>query len=138
MATLSNDLVANSGKSGISKYYCEVCDYKCCKKYNWDKHLTTSKHFKATESNNPATEKWQKVANKMFCCENCGKEYNDRTGLWRHKKKCNQEKEQDETQTKQEETKNEIKFDKELFMMIINQNKEILEIVKNGTHNITL
>jgi len=137
MATLSNDLVANSGKNGNSKYYCEVCDYNCCKKYNWDKHLTTSKHFKATESNNPATEKWQKVANKMFCCENCGKEYNDRTGLWRHKKKCNQEKEQDETQTKQEETKNEINFDKELFMMLINQNKELLEIVKNGTHNTT-
>ena len=133
MATLSNDLVANSGKSGNSKYYCEVCDYKCCKKYNWDKHLNTSKHFKATESNNPATEKWQKVANKMFCCENCGKEYNDRTGLWRHNKKCNQKPEE----PKQEETKNEINFDKELFMMLINQNKELLEIVKNGTHNNT-
>ena len=89
MATFSNNLVAKSGKIVNSKYYCEVCDYNCCKKYNWDKHLTTSKHFKATESNDPATEKWQKVASKMFCCENCGKEYNDRTGLWRHMKKCN-------------------------------------------------
>ena len=127
MATFSNNLVANSGKSGNSKYYCEVCDYTCCKKYNWNKHLTTAKHIKATESNVSATEKWQKVANKMFCCENCGKGYNNRTGLWRHNKVC----------IKNEE--NNISNNDALVEYLMKENKEIkemiLEIVKNGITN---
>jgi hypothetical protein len=143
MATLSNNFVANSGKTSTNDYYCNNCHYKCFKKYNWDKHLLTYKHIKATESNTLATEKWQKWQNKIFCCENCGKEYNDRTGLWRHKKKCNQEKEQEKNEPS----------DKELMCMLIKQNSEILkenselrkeqtdikelilEIVKNGTMN---
>jgi hypothetical protein len=55
MATLSNNLVAKSGKSGNPNYYCEKCHYICFKKYNWNKHLTTSKHIKATNDNNLAT-----------------------------------------------------------------------------------
>lgn len=82
--TNSNNLVANSGKNGTSKYLCEKCDYICYKKYNWEKHLSTAKHIQATESNTLETEKWQKVA--IYCCQNCGKEYNNRTGLWKHKK----------------------------------------------------
>jgi hypothetical protein len=30
---------------------------------------------------------------KKFCCENCEKENTDRTGLWRHSKKCIKEDE---------------------------------------------
>ena len=134
MATFSNNLVA---ENGIHTYYCEKCNYKCCKKYNWDKHILTTKHYKATNGNNLATEKWQKWQNKQLCCENCGKEYNDRTGLWRHKKVCNQQQKETEEPT-----------DKELIMLLIKENSElrkeqtdikelILEIVKNGTHNTT-
>jgi len=130
METLGDNLVAKSGESGNSKYYCESCNYKCFKKYNWEKHITTSKHLKAIE-------KWQKVANNQFCCENCGKEYNDRTGLWRHKQKCNSHP------TNTIITKQDEPSDKELMCMLIKQNSElikehsdikemILEIVKNG------
>jgi hypothetical protein len=65
---------------------------------------------------------------QLFCCETCGKEYNDRTGLWRHKKKCN-------CVMKKADPDININIDKELMIMLINQNKELLEIVKNGTHN---
>jgi hypothetical protein len=41
----------------------------------------------------------------------------------------------EEEDDKQEISKNGINLDKELFMMLINQNKELLEIVKNGTSN---
>ena len=89
MATFSNNLVAKNGKSGNQEYYCEKCDYTCYKKYNWTKHITTAKHSKMPENAIFSTEKWQKVAhNTVYCCEKCGKEYSDRTGLWRHKKNC--------------------------------------------------
>jgi hypothetical protein len=133
MATLSNNLVAKSGKNGKSIYYCEKCDYNCFKKYNWNKHLTTSKHIKATNDNNLATEKWQKMANRVFCCENCGKEYKDRTGLWRHKKVCIKN---DEKTVSNSTSSN--KNDK-LIDFLMKENKEIkemiLEIVKNGITN---
>jgi hypothetical protein len=132
MATLSNNLVANNGKSSSSDYYCIVCNYKCCKKYNWDKHLSTNKHDKATKSNILSTQNGIKVAInsniKPYCCEICGKEYNDRTGLWRHNKKgiCLIENKPDDKNDK-------------LIEYLMKENKEtkemILEIVKNGTNN---
>jgi hypothetical protein len=137
MATFSNDLVAKNGKSGTNEYYCELCDYKCFKKYNWNKHILTSKHAKVAEINAGATEKWQNVAKKnIYCCENCGKEYNDRTGLWRHKKQCIHK------------TENIIDNKDKIIDRLLQQNSElikeqadiknlILEIVKNGTHNTT-
>jgi len=140
MATLSNNLVAKSGKKWQQEYYCESCDYKCCKKYNWDKHLSTAKHTEATNGNILATEKWQKgqpVSN--LCCENCGKEYTDRTGLWRHKKKCNIAYEKTESYDIEEENTKQNNFSnglsEQLVIELIKQNKELLEIVKNGTHN---
>jgi len=66
-------------------------------------------------------------------CQNCNKEYKDRTGLWRHKQKCS-------------ETNIEIKKDDTLdkdkiIMMLIKDNSDfknlMMEVIKNGTHNTT-
>jgi hypothetical protein len=132
MATLSNKLVANSGKNGSSEYYCIVCDYICCKKYNWEKHLSTNKHINATKGNVSSTQNGTKVAIKLYSCENCGKEYNDRTGLWRHNKNCTTNK--NNTIIENPDDKNN-----KLIEYLMKENKEIkemiLEIVKNGTMN---
>jgi hypothetical protein len=134
MATLSNKLVANSGKNGSSDYYCIVCDYTCCKKYNWEKHLSTNKHINATNGNNSATKNGIKMAIKPYCCENCGKEYNDRTGLWRHNKNgiCTANKNSTIIENPDDKTNKLIEY-------LMKENKEIkemiLEIVKNGTIN---
>jgi len=70
MESLGNDLVAKSGK----KWHCVKCDYKCCKKYNWEKHLLTSKHTKEINGNDLEIEKWQKGQNKnSYSCVNCNK-----------------------------------------------------------------
>jgi hypothetical protein len=135
MATLSNILVAKSGKSGNNEYYCNYCNYTCCKKYNWDKHNMTSKHQKMAESNASATDKWQKVAkNMVYCCENCGKEYKDRTGLWRHKKQC-MNKSENNNDKKDEIIDMLLKQNSELIKEQTDIKELILEIVKNGTMN---
>ena len=113
---------------------CKSCDYKCYKKYNWDAHLITSKHSKTTNSNILATENGKNGKNEVnYCCENCGKEYNDRSGLWRHKKKCNFGKKTESTTQKNETS------DKEIMVALIKDNSEIknmiMEVIKNGTHN---
>jgi hypothetical protein len=97
--------------------------------------LATVDDILATGGNNLSTIKECQVANSdVFKCEFCDKSYLHRQGLWRHKKMCNNlDKEPS---------------DKQLFMMLLKQNNElikehsdlkeiILEIVKNGTHNTT-
>jgi hypothetical protein len=65
-------------------YVCEKCDYTTSKISNYTSHLTTTKHQKNTFGNITDTICPQE---KKHVCQ-CGKEYLDRTGLWKHKKKC--------------------------------------------------
>ncbi len=139
METLGNKLVA---KSGNNQYYCEKCDYVCSKKYNWDKHLSTTKHKMETPGNILETENGKKWQQEFLTCENCNKTYKNRSGLWKHKKNCNSTMNKFNIEVKDEPS------DKQLIMMLIKENSElrkeqsdikelILEIVKNGTHNTT-
>ena len=80
METVGNDIKQISS----NKYCCENCDYITYRKSNLDNHLLTAKHMMATNGNS-----WQHKSSNTFCCENCNKKYKDRTGLWKHKKKCN-------------------------------------------------
>jgi len=131
MATFSNNLVAFCGKKVANEFYCEYCDYKCCKKYNWDKHISTTKHKFATNSNNLATDEWQKGQKELFKCEKCKKKYKDRTGLWRHKKICSSQENIDTTDNNFELT------DKEIIKTLLNHTEKLMKIVENGTNNTT-
>ena len=63
-------------------FHCITCDYKCSNKKDYNKHLMTRKHKVATncQQNDPSLS--------PHVCTLCKKVYNDRSGLWRHKKKC--------------------------------------------------
>jgi len=75
-------------------FSCKICDYNTSYKHNFDKHLLTSKHQKNTFCQPLATfsnQKYEKVLKSMgekFECKVCNKIYKDKTGLWRHNKKC--------------------------------------------------
>jgi len=62
-------------------FYCEKCDYKCSTKYLWEQHCSTQKH------NRQQSATHHKIP-ELFICEVCNKSYKQRSGLWRHKKKC--------------------------------------------------
>ena len=79
----------NVGES--SEYFCcEKCKYYTVKKYNFDKHILTSKHLKSifVNENVAKSSKSSKDDTDANTCENCNKTYKDPSGLWRHKKKC--------------------------------------------------
>ena len=110
------------------KYFCENCDFTCFTKTDWARHILRPKHKKTTENNGKSV----KNLLSKYECLNCEKEFNDRAGLWRHKKKC----------TQQNIIMNEIDdiTDKNLMLTLITQNtelqKQMLNIIKSGTTNI--
>jgi hypothetical protein len=115
MEILGNNLVA---KSGAENYYCKNCDYKCSKKYNWEKHLLTLKHNMEINGNGKEMAKWQKVANNR--CNNCEKEFKTNAGLWKHKQKC--------ISNNIEMSKKLSELDKdELIITLLKQNAELIK-----------
>jgi len=76
------------------EYVCEYCNYKCIRKNDFDKHLSTAKHKKMQISKNMLILADKKVAevakveNEEFVCF-CGKYYKHRQSLFKHQQKCN-------------------------------------------------
>jgi hypothetical protein len=111
----------------ISKnLHCELCHYTTCKIADYKKHLQTLKH-QNRENETFETEMKQNVAKNLQCI--CGISFNNRTTLWRHKKKCNFEKKCDETNNKEDKSLS----DKELIIMLVKQNTELMDMLKNNT-----
>ena len=136
-----------------SNFYCQKCDYNTSKKSSYITHLSTDKHKRVTNDD----EKGQKLAENLlenskpsnvFICS-CGKQYNHRQGLWRHKNKNNCPENLSDNENKHEINKDElimmlikqnselIKEQTDIKQMILEQQNVVLEIAKNGTHNTT-
>ena len=140
METLGNDFGAKKGEKGHIDYYCEKCDFKCSKKYSWDRHIETSKHNKEINGNDFGAKSGKKGQN--YCCEKCKKIFYTNSGLWKHNKICvTIENESDEINN--EELNNQItpelimsvlQQNKELQKMLIEQGKTIMELSKNSSN----
>ena len=120
---MSTESTTNNAKTA-AKYVCELCDFSCSKICNYTSHILTRKHKLATESTNKNAE------SNIFICD-CGKIYNDRSGLWRHKKNCNNEEK--EKEEKEEDDDDDIANNSTLIMEILKQNQTMLE--KNSSDN---
>ena len=117
--------------------FCELCNYNCSKKSDFNKHLVTRKHKNNVLLTNPLTNK---IANKKnYICINCDKIYNSRVGLWFHNKKCIINKSNDnneqlydiEYQDIHNMVLDIIKSNSELQKQNIELQKQVLEIYKN-------
>ena len=69
------------------KFVCKYCDYTTSRKSSWLKHVKTKKHIKKSLSKCYPTEMDNKKVAKRHFCE-CGKSYQFKSGLSKHKKKC--------------------------------------------------
>jgi hypothetical protein len=140
MEILGNDFGAKSGKKGQYNYYCEKCDYSCSKTYGWNRHILTAKHNKEMSGNDleiNSGQKGQKGA--IYKCNICEKNFKTNAGLWKHKNKCNQEKEQEKEQEEEKDKEKDEPTDKELIMLLIKENSElknlVIKVLENGTMN---
>ena len=100
-------------------YNCEKCDFITHKKTDYDRHLTTRKHINSNIINVENDE----TRHKTYCCETCDKTFMDRSGLWRHQKKC--------CETTQPETPP--KVDMSVVIELLKQNQEFKDLVMEQT-----
>ena len=108
-------------KKNLPKFYCDHCDFKCYMKCDWDRHIARPKHLHRVSGTHLET----KLSVKTYSCD-CNKKYYTKAGLWKHQQKC-----------LPTDHVNEDPSDKELIMILVKQNTELLEVIKNGTHNTT-
>ena len=119
-------------------YYCELCDFNTCKKTDYERHLDTKKH-KNTKISTVSTKLSDNSKEKKFCCELCGKNFKERTGLWKHSKKCKEGS--DDSSDENELTDKQmilmlLKDNSEFKNMMLEQNKTIMNLAeKAGTNN---
>lgn len=114
------------------KYKCEKCDFKCNKKYDYKRHISTKKHKKIYEDNeNGAFER-----KSNYSCH-CGNVYKHLSGLYRHKKNCTIESKDNNTNTtddKYDMLSNTImilvKENQEFRQLMADQNKKLMEVCK--------
>jgi hypothetical protein len=136
----------NSKKTLI--FFCESCDFKCCKKNEYERHLVTNKHKRVTESN----IKMPPGGQTSFKCV-CGNEYKYRPGLAKHKRTCpkinmgslsqackdnndtinDTNKNEDENITVN--TNNNVTKD-EILLKLIKDNDEMMKIIKGQQEQI--
>ena len=108
-------------KKNLPRFFCSLCDFKCYMTCDWDRHIATPKHNNRANGNHLET----KLSVKAYSCH-CNKKYSTKAGLWKHKQKCLQTNQHVEEPT-----------EKELIMLLVKQNTELLEVIKSGTHNTT-
>ena len=118
-------------------FCCKICDFKCCKKSNYDIHLLTPKHKNRTFLNG-----LEHTLMPQFTCNNCNKTYSARNSLWYHKQKCkniptpNENTENDENTEKPFNQNHLIQYllkeNSEFKELIAEQNKMVMKICEKG------
>lgn len=137
-------------------FSCKKCNYECSKICDWNRHIITRKHLKAS-----ADLQMDFQENSQFACE-CGKKYKHRQSLYKHKRECehsfdntledslentleikNSEEGDNNNVVTSIPEKNKIsnetvveliKENKELRQMLMEQNHKIIEIAKEGKY----
>ena len=135
------------------EYVCILCDFKCFKKYNFERHISTDKHKRIHFGHNVSkndTSNEQKEQSICYDCE-CGKKYKYSQGLSKHKKIC-----EIKIKNLNNNDDTDVKVLTNLVLEVVKQNqelisqnnesqkqnhelqKQVIELCKNGSSNTTI
>jgi hypothetical protein len=114
---MGDNISQNTGDN----YYCIICDYKCSRKSDYNKHLSTSKHTKGYKTVTNDDNISHNVASNVC---NCGKIYKHRQGLSRHKKKCSITQGKEISNTNNSPTTD---IEKELLIKMLLKNQDVMD-----------
>ena len=80
-------MLINLHQKNINFFHCKLCDYKCSKRGDFNRHILTNKHIRLTETNKNASKNITQTQSENVC--ECGKIYKHKSSLCKHKKTCN-------------------------------------------------
>jgi hypothetical protein len=141
-------MIKKNAEKNAENFYCEKCDFKCCKLSDWNRHIIRRKHIDDKNDNKNDNKKTPTNKTLNYVCE-CGKVYQYQSGLSRHKKTPNCQKNAEYIETDLDKiSDSEIKILTNLVLEVVKQNSEtykqnqeltskIVEICKAGTTNNT-
>jgi len=120
-------------------YWCNLCDYKCCKTKHYSQHLLTQKHLRKHHALTGNAMETEKKTLTPYECNTCDISFKSRSGLWKHKAKgCSAN---NETEPDVKKSNNNASDKDELITYLIKENQEfknmILEIVKKDSYSTT-
>ena len=129
----------NEQKRANKELHCTYCNFTTYKKNNFERHIMTVKH-KILQNTIIKEQKEQPDA-KRFACD-CGKSYKHHSSLYNHKHKCNYKNDKETNVNSIENTDIYNKDDdtmnyKKLFFELINENKEMRSMLMNQQKQIT-
>ena len=115
------------------EFYCDICDYTAKTKSNLINHNKTKKHQLISEKLTSKLNIFcKKKENKLYECENCQKNFKHDSSYYRHKKSCNNKKNNIcELKLKLEFAEKE----KELYQKLEKEKTELLNMAMNNASN---
>jgi len=110
-----------------TRFICEKCNYVCCYKSDYSRHVTTRKHLRMTTNDIKPNEN-----EGTHTCE-CGKTYKYRQGLYSHKQKCTHITIVQPNNTNvidHVENPDKIKDNESMILALLTQNKELMNLLQ--------
>ena len=114
-------------------YTCNFCNYSTSRNSQYERHLLTSKHILKQNETSSDPKKFKKT----YTCD-CGINCNSRTTLWRHKKQCGMiscAEDLNDSSKQQQLVEYLLKENSEFKQLMIEQNKQMIELAKNAGNN---
>jgi len=119
---MDNKKVPNLAPEKKPKYYCNCCDYYTCRKSQWDRHISTTKHLNNDIWNQKVPDdNMQTTIIEIHKC-GCGRTYKYMSGLCKHQKNC-------KFLVKPEKNKINTSNTNDLLEIILNENNELKKIL---------
>lgn len=110
-------------------FYCDLCDYTCTNKSNFNKHLYTRKHLSESggNTNHESDSKYNPSIKYLYKCDNCGRQYASKSGFWKHSQKCNTVVINKQHTTNERDT---IDY-KDMCLHMLKQNEELQQTIQD-------
>jgi hypothetical protein len=130
-------MLENKSKKIPELFECKSCYYNTSSKKDFKKHTETLKHKRLVNASDMLVE--QINHNTFVCC--CGKSYCHDSSYYRHKKKCHIVENKNDTDKKEEMMNDKeliqylLKENSEFKQLMIEQNKQMIELAKNSGHH---
>ena len=122
----------NFTPKNANSYSCDICDFKCSKKCDYNRHINTRKHNILINPN----DFYAKSAVKSLHHCACGKKYKHLSTLCKHKNECNYMS-NNEIINNEMTNDNEFNMLKNLLIDVMKSNqelqKQVIDLCKNGT-----